>query len=113
MLNTWCQEAGEGVRLEYEQKEPQVPVTNLNDSNIFWVAFQQTAQKLNLSLKKQIFPGGTDSRYVREMGIPAIGFSPMNNTPILLHDNNEFLNKDVFLNGIRIYKELIPAIANV
>lgn len=36
----------------------------------------------------------------------------MNNTPVLLHDNNEFLNKDVFLRGIEIYMKLIPAIAN-
>lgn len=66
-----------------------------------------------LKLKPQIFPGGTDSRYVRELGIPAIGFSPMNNTPVLLHDHNEFLNKDIFLRGIEIYKDIIVSVANV
>lgn len=47
------------------------------------------------------------------MGIPAIGFSPMNRTPILLHDHNEFLNEQVFLNGVDVYVQLIPALASV
>ena len=48
-----------------------------------------------------------------QIGLPALGFSPMNNTPILLHDHDEFLNEKVFLRGIQIYKKIIPAIANV
>ena len=48
-----------------------------------------------------------------QAGIPALGFSPMNNTPILLHDHNEFLNENVFMKGIDIYCEIIPAVANV
>lgn len=60
-----------------------------------------------------IFPGGTDSRYLRELNIPALGFSPMNNTPVLLHDNDEYLEKHVFLRGIDIYCRIIPALANV
>lgn len=66
-----------------------------------------------LEIKTQIFPGGTDSRYIRQVGIPAIGFSPMNNTPVLLHDHDEFLKADTYLNGIEIYKTLIPKVANV
>lgn len=37
----------------------------------------------------------------------------MINTPVLLHDNDEFLNAQVFLNGIDIYEKLIPALANL
>ena len=48
-----------------------------------------------------------------QLGYPAIGFSPMNNTPILLHDHNEFLNENVFLRGIEIYCEIITALGNV
>lgn len=47
------------------------------------------------------------------MGIPVLGFSPMNNTPILLHDHNERLNEKTFLRGIEIYQEIIPALAEV
>jgi aminoacylase len=64
-------------------------------------------------LLPRIFPGGTDSRYIRGVGIPAIGFSPMNHTPVLLHDHDEFLQAEIFLKGIDIYVKLITAIANV
>ena len=47
------------------------------------------------------------------MGIPAIGFSPMNNTPILLHDHDEFLNETVFLRGIDIFTDIVANIADV
>lgn len=60
-----------------------------------------------------VFLGGTDARHIRNVGIPAIGFSPMNNTPVLLHDHDEFLQADVYLRGIEIYKEIIANIANV
>lgn len=77
---------------------------------VFSTAFQTFSQ---LKTKVLVFPGGTDSRYIRNVGIPAIGFSPMNNTPILLHDNDEFLKADVYLRGIEIYKEIITSIANL
>ncbi len=60
-----------------------------------------------------MFPGGTDSRHIRSRGIPAIGFSPMNLTPILLHDHDEFLQADIYLRGVEIYKEIIAKVANV
>jgi hypothetical protein len=48
-----------------------------------------------------------------QLGIPAIGFSPIINTPILLHDHNEFLNERVYLEGIRLYTKIIPRLANL
>ena len=47
-----------------------------------------------------------------QVGVPAIGFSPIYNTPVLLHDHDEFLAADVYLRGIEIYKTIIPKIAN-
>ena len=47
------------------------------------------------------------------MGLPAIGFSPMNKTPILLHDHNEFLNEKIFLRGIDIYMEVLTDLGNM
>jgi len=52
-------------------------------------------------------------RFVRNAGLPAIGFSPMNNTPLLLLGPNESLNEGVFLRGVQIYKNVIKAVANV
>lgn len=66
-----------------------------------------------LKLHRLVFPGGTDSRHIRHVGIPAIGFSPMNNTPVLLHDHDEFIKADIYLKGIEIYKKLIPALLNI
>ena len=53
------------------------------------------------------------NRYLREVGIPAIGFSPMPNTPTLLHDHNEFLNEATFLRGIDIFVDIIASLAEV
>lgn len=50
---------------------------------------------------------------VLKVGLPAIGFSPMNLTPILLHDHNEYLNEQVFLRGVQVYERLVPALASV
>ncbi|XP_015601139.1 aminoacylase-1 [Cephus cinctus] len=113
MLNGWCKEAGEGVYFTTEQKNNFVENTKLDNTNPYWLAFKQSCDELGLNLDIGIFPGGTDSRYIRDVGIPAIGFSPMNNTTILLHDHDEHLNKDVFLRGIEIYMKLIPAVSNV
>lgn len=51
--------------------------------------------------------------YEFQVGIPVIGFSPIMNTPVLLHAHDEFLNKEVFLKGIKIYENVIKGIANV
>ncbi|XP_043487472.1 aminoacylase-1-like [Polistes fuscatus] len=112
-IKKWCEEAGEGVFYTFEQKNPKIENTKLDDTNPFWIAFKRTCDSLDIKLKIGIFPGGTDSRYVRSVGIPAICFSPMNNTKILLHDHDEYLNKDIFLRGIQIYMKIIPAVANV
>ncbi|XP_069704205.1 aminoacylase-1-like [Periplaneta americana] len=113
MVNGWCAEAGPGTYIEFEQKEPKVQVTKLDSSNPWWIAFRKACNDMKLELKQAIFPGGTDSRYVRGVGLPALGFSPMNKTPVLLHDHDEFLNEDIFLKGIDIYCQIIPAVANV
>ncbi|KAF2880505.1 hypothetical protein ILUMI_25676 [Ignelater luminosus] len=112
-LNKWCKEAGEGVWIEYQQKDSQVPPTKLDESNPYWIAFKKAASNINLQLKPQIMGGMTDSRYVRALDIPALGFSPMSYTTRLAHAHNEYLNKDVFLRGIEIYRQLLTAVASV
>ncbi|XP_017144301.2 aminoacylase-1 [Drosophila miranda] len=112
-LQKWCAEAGGGIELTYEQKQPRVLPTPIDASNHFWVAFKKATDNLGLAIKPQIFTGGTDSRYLRQVGIPALGFSPMNNTPVLLHDHDEFLQADTYLRGVQIYQKIISSIANV
>ncbi|KAF4517927.1 hypothetical protein B566_EDAN005992 [Ephemera danica] len=113
MIEGWCREAGPGTYMEFVQKNNFVPNTRLDNSNPWWQAFKRECDEINVKLKPSIFPGGTDSRYVGEVGIPALGFSPIVNTPVLLHDHDEFLNEKVFLEGIKIYERIITAVANV
>lgn len=45
-IKGWCAEAGEGITLEYEQKDPRNGITRLDDSNPFWVAFKKATDDL-------------------------------------------------------------------
>ncbi|XP_051932842.1 aminoacylase-1-like isoform X2 [Hippocampus zosterae] len=113
MIQGWCKEAGDDVTYDFAQKHMNQNMTSTQESDPWWNAFSQTCKEMDMTLQKEIFPAATDSRFIRAVGIPAIGFSPMNHTPILLHDHNEYLNERVFLRGIDVYKKLIPALANV
>lgn len=85
-------------------------LTVSDDSNPWWMLLEKAIKNAGGQLgKSEIFPASTDARYFRDRGLPAIGFSPMANTPILLHDHNEFLNKDEYLKGISIYESIIKA----
>lgn len=67
---------------------------------------------IGVDVEPEIFPASTDSRFIRQLGIPALGFSPMRNTPILLHDHNEYIDEKVFTEGITVYERLITALAS-
>ncbi len=60
--------------------------------NPFYVSLlQNIEQEQKLSVEPEIFPAATDGRFVRLEQIPVYGFSPINHTPVLLHDHNEFV----------------------
>ncbi|XVE93045.1 hypothetical protein REPUB_Repub01dG0156300 [Reevesia pubescens] len=85
-------------------------VTATDSSNPWWTLMEEAIKKANGKIRKpEIFPASTDARYFRKVGLPAIGFSPMVNTPILLHDHNEFLNQAEYLRGIDVYESIIKA----
>ncbi|XP_064610402.1 aminoacylase-1-like isoform X1 [Liolophura sinensis] len=112
-LKSWFAEAGKDVTYEILEKGYCHQLTSTDKSDPWWNAFSSTLENMNQAYETEIFPAGTDSRFLREIGLPAIGFSPMNNTPILLHDHNEFLNEKVFLKGIKVYEQLITSLGNV
>ncbi|KAF7094390.1 hypothetical protein CFC21_096699 [Triticum aestivum] len=88
-------------------------LTPANESNPWWSVFEQAIISSGGKLAKpEILSSTTDARFVRQMGVPALGFSPMINTPILLHDHNEFLEDKVFLRGIEVYEHLIRALSS-
>ncbi|CAN1140829.1 Acy1 [Linum perenne] len=87
-------------------------MTAADDSNPWWAVFQQAIAAAGGKLAKpEILGSTTDARYMRQLGIPALGFSPMTNTPILLHDHNEFLKESVFLKGIEVYEHVISSLS--
>eukprot|EP01132_Coremiostelium_polycephalum_P005174 gene5174-6442_t len=110
-IRAWTAE--EGMSFTFNNYTNQNEMTKLNDDNIWWTNFKSSCEKLGLKIVPEIFPAATDSRFIRNKGIPAFGFSPINNTPILLHDHNEFLNEKTFLRGIEIYCNIIPNLANL
>ncbi len=64
-------------------------------------------------MKPQIFAGATDARLLRKAGIQSYGFSPLLFTEQLGHQDNEFLNENTFLDGIKVYEKFIPRLTNV
>lgn len=51
--------------------------------------------------------------YIFQRGIRSLGFSPINNTPVLLHAHNEYITEEGFLHGVMIYEKLIEKLANL
>ncbi|KAK1307091.1 hypothetical protein QJS10_CPA10g00071 [Acorus calamus] len=105
--------ASRNMTFEFKQKTPindmfgKPAVTAVDSSNPWWTLFERAVKKAGGKLSKpEIFPAATDARYFRDLGIPAIGFSPMANTPVLLHDHNEFLSQDEYLKESRYMSRL-------
>ncbi|XAR55583.1 Aminoacylase [Bertholletia excelsa] len=88
-------------------------MTLTNNSNPWWSVFKQAIEAAGARLSKpEILSSTTDARYFRQKGISTLGFSPMKNTPILLHDHNEFLKDSVFLEGIKVYVSIIKYLSS-
>lgn len=112
-IRDWCEEAGGGIEIDFFQKEPYIGPTKLDNSNPYWLAVKAAIDELGLKVHPIVCPGATDSRFIREKGTPAIGFSPIINTTMRIHDHGEFLQADVYLNGIDVYKKIIRNLAEV
>nr|XP_043630080.1 aminoacylase-1 isoform X2 [Erigeron canadensis] len=111
--------ASRNMTFEFKQKmsvldENGKPILTAHDSsNPWWSLLEGAIHQADGKFgKPEIFPASTDARYFRLKGVPAIGFSPMANTPILLHDHNEFLNAEEYLKGIKVYESILKAFAS-
>ncbi|KAH9605569.1 hypothetical protein KSS87_022543 [Heliosperma pusillum] len=88
-------------------------MTATDDTNPWWSVFEKAIIAVGGKLAKpEILASTTDARFIRYRGIPALGFSPMTHTPILLHDHNEFLQDTVFLKGIKVYESIISSLSS-
>ena len=79
--------------------------------NPFWGLFEDACAAGGVKVEHEIFPAGTDSQFLRALGVAAIGFSPLRCTPTLLHEHDEALAIDSFLEGIGVYERIITALA--
>lgn len=115
-LDAWCAEEA-GVTWEIvsglANGALENPVTELEGS-AWWEVFQKGIAQTGISLHEpSVFPAATDCRWIRLiLGVPAIGFSPMRNCPILLHEHDEMIPVSVFLEGIKVYTALLPHLAD-
>jgi len=111
LLKDWTAE--EGLQYGFYNKVPEHHVSSIEESNPWWHAIQEAFKSINKQIIPEIFPAATDSRYFRKTKLPCYGFSPINNTPILLHDHDEFLNDKVLIEGVKIFEHLVYSLANV
>jgi len=107
-LDEWLKDVA-GVTYESIYKNSSTK-SSINPEEYWWSKMSAAFDAAGVTVDKEIFSAGTDARYYRHCGLPSYGFSPLINTPVLLHDHNEFVNKDVFLNGIKIYEDILVSL---
>ena len=118
-VDAWCAEAGEGVEwaivagLADGALANAVTDTGADEGAAWYALFKGAAAAGGCATHEpSVFPAATDCRWIRQiLGVPALGFSPMTRTPVLLHDHDEFLSVDEFVRGVGVYEALIPALA--
>ncbi|XP_031625236.1 aminoacylase-1A-like [Contarinia nasturtii] len=111
MIKSWEKEAGKNVTIDI-QKSPKTPDTVIDHSNGYWMQFKKATDELHLNVTPGVFAASTDSKFIRKAHIPALGFSPLLNTPPKLHEHNEYINAETYLKGIEIYSKIIEKVAN-
>ena len=124
MLDQWCQEcstesnesslswnyigeAGGGSR----SQEHALTSTD-GSQNPWYGVFEDAIHSLGMKMEPRVFPAATDSRFLRALGIRALGFSPMRSCEIMLHENDEYIPESTYLEGISVYVSLIEALGS-
>eukprot|EP00531_Pseudo-nitzschia_arenysensis_P007307 CAMPEP_0116121708 /NCGR_PEP_ID=MMETSP0329-20121206/3838_1 /TAXON_ID=697910 /ORGANISM="Pseudo-nitzschia arenysensis, Strain B593" /LENGTH=447 /DNA_ID=CAMNT_0003615533 /DNA_START=139 /DNA_END=1482 /DNA_ORIENTATION=- len=123
LLDVWCQECSKdpekGSAVSWSTVDPKFEnemthaTTNTDRKvNPWYGAFCDAMSAMDCQVEPQVFPAATDSRFLRALGIRALGFSPMRNTEIMLHEHDEYILEDNFLEGIQIYVGLIQSLGS-
>lgn len=110
LVRSWCDP--DQLEVTFVEKVPEHNVSDISVNSSWWRVFNESFKEQGIHVVPEIFPAGTDSRYLRAAKIPAFGVSPMPGTPILLHDNDERLGVDTFLKGITTIQNLVAKLAN-
>ena len=124
MLDMWCRECSKNetqkVTWKYIQGPHGHPINSIQEHsttstdttvNPWYGVFLESIKAMNLEINPQVFPAATDSRFLRALGVRALGFSPMRQTEIMLHENDEYIPESTFVEGIAVYVGLIKDLA--
>jgi len=123
MIDGWCKECsssekdGHKVTWNFVEGLDDCPtshsMTPLDvEVNPWYGVFGSALKEMGQTYSPEIFPAATDSRFLRALGVRALGFSPMKNSEIMLHENDEYLDEIVFLEGIGVYTHLIQKLGS-
>jgi aminoacylase len=110
MLDGWAKQAGEGVSWKFAPWTQPVLAHYVSavDEPLFAVFQRAVKQACDVpTLELEVFPAGTDSRFLRQVNIPAFGFSPIRRQPVLLHEHDECLSVAVFHEGVNVYEKVV------
>ena len=122
-LDQWCQECSlapeSGSQVSWQVIGSQGggamkhATTNTDRSiNPWYATFCDSLSEMGCQITPQVFPAATDSRFLRALGVRALGFSPMRNTEILLHEHDEYILESNYIEGIGIYVGLIEQLGS-
>jgi aminoacylase len=106
LLKEWSSMA-DGISYRFHNLHGDSVVPFHTEESEWWTKFRVAMKKSDIKYEKLTFAAATDARFIRLLGIPAIGFSPMIKTPVLLHGHDEHLSKEVYLNGIDVFVSLL------
>jgi len=123
MLDTWCRECSKTEEQHHVEwgfigdvgdplNEHAITSTDAQINPWYGVFCHAMEKSMNLKIQPQVFPAATDSRFLRVLGIRALGFSPMRFSEILLHENDENIEEKVFCEGIAVYVGLLKELAS-
>ncbi|XP_063822628.1 aminoacylase-1-like isoform X1 [Ostrinia nubilalis] len=113
LVNSWGAFAGNGTTVDFLRREMESLATPIDETNPYWVTINETITHMGYNLVPVVCPATSDMLHIRNIGIPAIGFAPKRRTTSRAHDIDEYLNIDIFLEGIDIYVSLITNLANL
>ncbi|KAJ8721440.1 hypothetical protein PYW07_002215 [Mythimna separata] len=113
VINQWMKEAGNSTEVTFLRRETKSGITSVDETNPYWVTMRDTLTKIGAKFRPIVLPATSDMLVLRNMGIPAIGFTTKINTISRLHAKDEYQNVKTFLKGIDVYTELIKNLGNI
>ncbi|KAG5191791.1 hypothetical protein JKP88DRAFT_294998, partial [Tribonema minus] len=112
LLDAWCAEGARSSSGGGADTVQEHHVTSTDRAaNRLWGVFVDALSAFDAPVVPEVFPAGTDSWVLRRLGVPALGFSPMRRTPVLLHEHDEWLGERAFMEGIDVYEALFQALS--